>query len=136
MILYAKGSLRRSRRMPLHSVCISVVCHLVLIVSSDNWREKLAANPHKATETDPPPPPISKEEWVDNNIPYAYLINHSRQLTYLNIFLILLPSYLITMFNVACCVITQHTRKCVENCLHMNGPCSRRNVTHSKIGVS
>ena len=37
----------------------------------DDWREKLAANLHKATETDPPPSPppspISREEWVDNN---------------------------------------------------------------------
>ena len=28
----------------------------------DDWREKLAANPHKATETDSPPPLISREE--------------------------------------------------------------------------
>ena len=31
----------------------------------DDWREKLAANPHKATETNSLP--ISREEWVDNN---------------------------------------------------------------------
>ena len=31
----------------------------------DDWREKLAANPHKTTEADSPP--ISREEWVDNN---------------------------------------------------------------------
>ena len=32
----------------------------------DDWREKLVANPHKATETDTTHP-ISREEWVDNN---------------------------------------------------------------------
>ena len=35
----------------------------------DDWREKLAAKPHKATETNspPPPPPTTREEWVDNH---------------------------------------------------------------------
>ena len=31
----------------------------------DDWREKLAANPHQTTEADSPP--IIREEWVDNN---------------------------------------------------------------------
>ena len=30
----------------------------------DAWREKLAVNPHKATETDSPPPPPNKQGGV------------------------------------------------------------------------
>ena len=39
----------------------------------DDWREKLAANPHKTTEADSPQ--IIREEWVDNNNLYQRLIS-------------------------------------------------------------
>ena len=70
----------------------------------DDWREKLAANPHKATETDSPT--ISREEWVDNNMCklnlLSFIPNYSHKFngnTLFPTFLKLFQRYGITMWT-------------------------------------